>query len=82
MALITEITLPKNLVKVNEIRISTLFDLEDNTARVVCKFLRSDNKKMVSQTNLVIPEEIYTQWGVDNQFIIDWVSEKLGITLI
>ena len=82
MALIKEITLPESQVKVNEIKISTLFDLEETTARVACKFIRSDNKKMISQTNLVIPQDVYSQWGADNQYVINWVAEQLNLELI
>jgi len=82
MALIKEITLPDSQVKVNEIKISTLFDLEDSTARVVCKYHRSDNNKMISQSNLVIPEDVFSQWGADNQYVINWVAQQLGLELI
>ena len=82
MALIKEITLPESHVKVNEIKISTFFDLEDNIAKVICKYIRSDTKKMISQANLVMPQDIYSQWGADNQYIINWVAEQLNLELI
>ena len=82
MANITPITFPGNLGTANEIKIRVIFDLEDTTARITYQLLNSDTKKMVSHNTLIIPEDIYTQWGADNQFIIDWVAEQLGITLI
>ena len=81
MANITPMTFPGNLGIANEIKIRVIFDLEDVTARITYQLLNSDTKKIVSHNTLVIPEDVYSQWGADNQFIIDWVASELGIEL-
>lgn len=82
MAKITPITFPGNLGVANEIKIRVIFDLEDTTAKITYQLLNYDTKEIVSHNTLIIPEDVYSQWGTDNQFIIDWVSSKLGIELI
>jgi len=82
MANITPMTFPGNLGIANEIKIRVIFDLEDITARITYQLLNSDTKKIVSHNTLVIPEDVYSQWGTDNQYIIDWVAQQLGLELI
>ena len=82
MAKITSTTFPGNLGPADEIKIRVIFDIEDITARITYQLLDSKTKKIVSHNSLTIPEDIYSQWGADNQFIIDWVASELGIELI
>lgn len=42
-----------------------------NTAGVVVKVER-----------IQIPEEVYVNWGVDDQFIVDYVLETLNLTVV
>ncbi len=82
MANITPMTFPGNLGIANEIKIRVIFDLEDITAKITYQLLNSDTKKMVSHNSLIMPEDIFTSWGADNQYVINWVAEQIGITLL
>jgi hypothetical protein len=42
--------------------------------------LKTQLSQMVEEGNLIIPEPIVSQWGVDDQFIVDWALETLGLT--
>jgi hypothetical protein len=35
---------------------------------------------MIEQGNLIIPESIVSQWGVDDSIIVDWALDTLGLT--
>jgi len=41
--------------------------------------LMSQFNPMIEEGNLVIPEPIVSQWGVDDSFIIKWALETLGL---
>ena len=40
-----------------------------------------ENNNQLADGNLDIPSEIYLNWGEDDNIIIDYVIEKLGLTL-
>lgn len=42
--------------------------------------LKTEFSQMVEEGNLIIPEPIVSNWGVDDQFIVDWALETLGLT--
>jgi hypothetical protein len=35
---------------------------------------------MIEDGNLIIPEPVVAQWGVDDSIIVDWALETLGLT--
>jgi len=41
--------------------------------------LMSQFNPMIEEGNLIIPEPIVSQWGVDDSFIVDWALETLGL---
>ena len=41
--------------------------------------LMSQFNPMIEEGNLVIPEPIVAQWGLDDSFIVDWALETLGL---
>jgi hypothetical protein len=45
----------------------------------VCFTLQSNFNKMIEQGNLIIPEPIVAQWGVDDSVIETWVLDTLGL---
>jgi hypothetical protein len=42
--------------------------------------LQSQFNRMIEEGNLIIPESIVSQWGVDDSIIIDWALDTLGLT--
>lgn len=82
MAKITPITFPGKIGTANEIKIMVSFNLEDVTARVMYQLMDSDTRRVLSNNSLLIPEDIYELWGADNNYIINWVAEQIGIELI
>jgi hypothetical protein len=42
--------------------------------------LQSQFNKMIEEGNLIIPEPVVAQWGVDDSIIIDWALSTLGLT--
>jgi hypothetical protein len=41
--------------------------------------LMSQFNSQIEEGNLIIPEPIIAQWGIDDSFIIDWALETLGL---
>jgi hypothetical protein len=41
--------------------------------------LMSQFNPMIEEGNLIIPEPIVSQWGVDDSFIVNWALETLGL---
>lgn len=41
--------------------------------------LQSQFNKMIEEGNLIIPESIVSQWGVDDSIIVDWALDTLGL---
>jgi hypothetical protein len=41
--------------------------------------LMSQFNPMIEEGNLIIPEPIVSQWGVDDSFIVKWALETLGL---
>jgi hypothetical protein len=41
--------------------------------------LMSQFNPMIEEGNLIIPEPIVAQWGVDDSFIVKWALETLGL---
>lgn len=41
--------------------------------------LMSQFNPMIEEGNLIIPEPIIAQWGIDDSFIVDWALETLGL---
>ena len=42
--------------------------------------LMSQFNPMIEEGNLIIPEPIVAQWGIDDSFIVKWALETLGLT--
>ncbi len=42
--------------------------------------LQSQFNKMIEEGNLIIPEPVVAQWGVDDSIIVDWALDTLGLT--
>lgn len=42
--------------------------------------LQSQFNKMIEEGNLIIPEPVVSQWGVDDSIVVDWALETLGLT--
>jgi hypothetical protein len=41
--------------------------------------LQSQFNRHIEEGNLIIPEPICSEWGVDDQIIVDWALETLGL---
>ena len=41
--------------------------------------LMSQFNPMIEEGNLIVPEPIVAQWGIDDSFIVDWALETLGL---
>lgn len=41
--------------------------------------LMSQFNPMIEEGNLIIPEPIVAQWGIDDSFIVKWALETLGL---
>jgi hypothetical protein len=41
--------------------------------------LMSQFNAMIEEGNLIIPEPIVAQWGIDDSFIVKWALETLGL---
>lgn len=41
--------------------------------------LQNQFNRHIEEGNLVIPEPICAEWGVDDQIIVDWALETLGL---
>lgn len=41
--------------------------------------LQSQFNRHIEEGNLIIPEPICAEWGVDDQIIVDWALETLGL---
>ena len=41
--------------------------------------LMSQFNPMIEEGNLIVPEPIVAQWGIDDSFIVDWALETLGV---
>jgi hypothetical protein len=42
--------------------------------------LKSQFNPQIEEGNLIIPESVVSQWGVDDSIIVDWALETLGLT--
>lgn len=42
--------------------------------------LQSQFNKMIEEGNLIVPEPVVAQWGVDDSIIVDWALDTLGLT--
>lgn len=42
--------------------------------------LQSQFNKMIEEGNLIIPEPVVAQWGVDDSIIVDWALDTIGLT--
>lgn len=42
--------------------------------------LKTQFSQMVEEGNLIIPESVVSEWGVDDSIIIDWALDTLGLT--
>lgn len=85
MAKITPVVFPLNLGTADEVIIRTSFQLEDTTANIMYELRNStvtDRRARLASGFLIMPEEIFTEWGSDNQYVIDWAAEQLGLELI
>jgi hypothetical protein len=81
MALITEVTLLQDSLIFDEIEFKTFFNLETFDPILMCIYLTKDTKEKWHIINLNIPSDIYDNWGVDNQIVVDWAIQNLGHTL-
>ena len=37
---------------------------------------------MILEGNLNMPQSAYEEWGLDDQYVIDWVANELKLTLL
>jgi len=38
--------------------------------------------KVIQMGRLLMDKTVYANWGIDNSYVLQWVAEKLGVTLI
>lgn len=72
---------PKNIVTtrtVNSIEIIETIVQLNTSAKIVVKLL-DENGSLINVEVLTISETEYTDWGNDDQYIIDWSLTQLGL---
>jgi hypothetical protein len=42
-------------------------------------YVRTEDGIVVKTDRVLIPPEVYTEWGQDDRFIVDYVMEQLGL---
>jgi hypothetical protein len=42
--------------------------------------LQSQFNPQIEEGNLIIPESVVSEWGVDDSIIVDWALDTLGLT--
>ena len=95
MAKIQPVVFPFNLGTANELIIRTLpFTMDDETISLIYELrdttIQSHSPQSSSQLpftilnsgRLIMDKETYSNWGVDNIYVVNWVAEKLGVILI
>ena len=83
MAKITPVVFPLNLGTADEIIIRTSFQLEDTTANIMYELRNStvtDRRARLASGFLIMPEEIFTEWGSDNQYVIEYHSSSYDLS--
>lgn len=72
-----------NGVAVNNIKLSINIWLnQPGDVKLQCVYYSSADNTRVKSDVLLIPEEIYNNWGTDDNYIINWASQQLGFTVI
>lgn len=72
---------PKDIVTtrtINSIEIIETIVQLNTSAKVVVKLL-DENNSLINVEVLTISETEYTDWGNDDQYIIDWSLTQLGL---
>lgn len=86
MAKIVPVEFPLNLGTANELIVrATPFSLEDVSVHLFYEFwdeTLSPTAKLLNSGRINVPESIYRDWGLDNMYLISWVAQQLGVTLI
>lgn len=78
---------PVNIVPVtfsytcNRVQI-TIDDFQLLATSATCRvyFYNGDTGSVIKVQSVTIPEDIYAEWGTDDQFIIDYVLQTLNLT--
>ena len=61
-----------------DIDITVRFNLGDTTAQSYW-VLSNEKGEAIQADNLEIPEEIHTKWSTDDNIVIDYILETLGL---
>lgn len=72
---------PKDIVTtrtINSIEIAEIMVQLNTSAKVIVKLL-DENGDLINVEVLTISETEYTDWGNDDQYIIDWSLTQLGL---
>ena len=70
-----------------EVRVNG-FSMTDKTAEFHYRLTDSGDlqmlkaKKLIAEGNLSMNEQEFENWGVDNNYCIEWAANKLGLTII
>ena len=66
----------------NRIQI-TMDDFKLKATTGACRvFFYNSNDTVIKVERVEIPEEVYTNWGTDDQVIIDYVLNALGLEVV
>ena len=57
-------------------------DVVLNTSATLVVQLFDSNNKIIEVKNLILTGQDYDNWGADDKYIINYVANKLGFTLI
>jgi hypothetical protein len=74
---------PKDIVTtrtINSIEITEIIVQLNTSAKIVVKLL-DENASLINVEVLTISETEYTDWGNDDQYIIDYVLIQLGLVV-
>ena len=74
---------PKDIVTtrtINSIEITETIVQLNTSAKIVVKLL-DENESLINVEVLTISETEYTNWGNDDQYIIDYALTQLGLVL-
>jgi len=66
------------LGEANKIQINILFFVLGQIPQVQVSVM--NNERNFEDKLLTMPENVYQAWGTDDQVVIDWVLDELGLT--
>jgi hypothetical protein len=97
MAKIVPVIFPLNLGEVTDLKVKAAqLDMEATTCMIHFQLISetatgypnnnypymSLTERVLGSGTLLMDTESYNQWGSDNMYVIQWVANKLGVTLI